>query len=161
MVSLTIGMGSLPAGKFGEFGPCVLKFLRLSDNFEYVDQTEYLIHANNPTNLVYTISGTIKFFNYSIQKEKMALDFNFFEACTITVFIQFGMKDNEFLREYLLNTRDAHRGLDHSVFVLIAKLAPHHTIRPFKFLFRVQFRIFIVDLKITHVFSRIQCRCQK
>lgn len=52
----TFSMNNSPVGNFGHFGPCVLKFIRLSDGLEYIDLTQYLIHINNPGSLIYTIS---------------------------------------------------------------------------------------------------------
>lgn len=66
MVTMASAIGSmddLPPGSFGHFGPCVMKFVRLSDKINYVDLTEHLIHANDPANLIYTINSKLKFSN--------------------------------------------------------------------------------------------------
>lgn len=140
------GKNDLPPGNFGHFGPCVIKFLRMSDSLRFIDLTEHLIHVNNPSNLIYTVNGRYNFSNHSIQDEKMALDFKFYEVCTITVFVKFGTEDNAFRNLYFSLTRDAHRGLAHSIFIIISEenynlllSVPEH---------RVPFRIFDVVLKI-------------
>ncbi|OXA45875.1 hypothetical protein Fcan01_19221 [Folsomia candida] len=114
----------LPPGNFGHFGPCVLKFVRLSDAFYYVDVVEHLIHANNPSTLIYTICGRPKFYNRRIHDKTNVPDFTFFEVCTVTIFVKFDTEDNQFRADYLYLTRDAHRSREHSVFILISHISP-------------------------------------
>lgn len=142
-------MDNLPIGNFGHFGNCVIKFLRLSDDLKYVDLTEHLIHANNPTNLIYTVNGRTNFSNFTVEDEKRALDFKFYEVCTITVFIKFDTEDNKFSLTYLFSTRDAHRSLTHSVFILISQsLQQHLSFAATFFGYYAPFRIFAIDLKL-------------
>lgn len=142
-------MINIPTGNFGYFGNCAIKFLRLSDNFIYFDLTEHLIHINNPASLIYTVSGLPNFSNISIQDEKMAGDFKFYEVCTITIFVKFGPEDNQFRRDYIYFTRDGHRGLPFSTFIIISQLpTPNFISFEHRFDYRVPFRTFVVHLKI-------------
>lgn len=138
----------LPSGNFGHFGTCVIKFLRLSYTFEYIDLTEHLIHVNNPASLIYTVHGRLNSSDRWTQNEKKVQDFKFYEACTLTIFVKFDIEDNEFRSDYLLFTRDAHRSWKHSVFILIYHLAPKKIMwYGYTFEFRVPYRIFVVHLK--------------
>lgn len=123
----SLGTDKLPNGNFDHFGPCVLKFVRLSDTLEYVDLSENLIHANNPTNLIYTISQKLTFrFDHpnNYYDEMSALDFKFYEVCTITVFVKYGINYYLFHSNYFHYTRDGHRGVKHSTLILISKQSP-------------------------------------
>lgn len=124
MVSPTFGLGDLPSGNFGHFGPCILKFL----NFEHLDLTENLIHANNPANLIYTVSGRYNVSTPDIQDQKDLLDFKFYEICTITVFTNIEIQDNRFRSDYSHGTRDGNRGRKHSIIILISQLPPQDVI---------------------------------
>lgn len=142
------GIDSLPSGNFGHFGDCVLKFLTLNDTFEYNDLAEYLIHVNNPANLIYTVSGRLNFSNKSIEDEKVERDFRFYEVCTITVFVNFGIQDNQFRNDYLLFTRDVHRSLVHSIMIVIFRPPRQHTMMTVhKYDYLVPYRVFVVDLE--------------
>ncbi|OXA42366.1 Monofunctional isopimaradiene synthase, chloroplastic [Folsomia candida] len=120
----TLSNDTLPNGNFGHFGPCVIKFVRLKDTLEYVDLTEQLIHANNPTTLIFTVSGKPKFYHPDIHDSMNTLDFKFYEVCTITVFVSFNKKDNNFRLLYLNNTRDVLMEQEDSTLVIISKYSP-------------------------------------
>lgn len=144
---------NLPTGNFAYFGPCVIKFVKLSEAIESVDQTERLIHANNPTSLVFTVSGRFNFPHKTIQDLRNVLDFNFFETCTVTVFINFGAEDNPFRIFYIYYSRDTNRAWKHSVFILISKLPPEK-LKPLLFT-RIDYllpnRMFLVHLNISNL----------
>ncbi len=143
-----LGMDNLPAGNFKHFGNCVLKFVRLSDNFEYIDLAEYLIHINNPTDLIYTVSERRSFSSLEIEFGKMPYDFKFYEICTVTIFLKFGMEDHKFRVYYTYYTRDTHRSLVQSVFILISQQPPQNILKMGnRFEFRVPYRIFSVHIR--------------
>lgn len=80
--------------------------------------------------------------------EKNALDFTFYEICTVTVFVNFALKDNTFRIFYSTYTRDAHRGRDHATFLLICKQHPEKVIS-LRYVTDLQgsYRTFVLHLK--------------
>lgn len=94
-------------GNFGQFGPCVMKVVRLGNTTESFDLTENLIHANHSASLIFTVHGQRNFVSRDIEEDRMSLDFRFYEVCTVTVFTKFEIQDNYFREQYYLNTREA------------------------------------------------------
>lgn len=148
-VTSVLSMDKLHVGNFGYFGNCVIKFLRLGNDLKYIDLTEHLIHVNDPANLIYTVNGRSNFSNFSVEDDKRTLDFKFYEICTITVFVKFGTDDNEFVSKYLFFTRDAHRSLAHSVFILISQRPQQYlSFAKTFFGYYAPLRIFAIDIKL-------------
>lgn len=145
-ISTTLSTGFLPPSNFGHFGLCTIQFVRLSNTSEYVDLTEHLVHANTPTNLV-TIYYRPNFFHPALHEEKMVLDFKFYEACTITVFVKFGREDNAFRVNYLDYTREGHRTRAHSVLILISTQPPGKIFIPYFYDFGIPNTIFALHVK--------------
>lgn len=88
-----------------------------------------IIHMNNPTSLIYTVSGRPEFFDANNQHDKMVLDFKFYEICTITVFAKIRIEDDQFRVNYLHFTRDAHRSFAHSTFILIPEQSKQNVVK--------------------------------
>lgn len=147
-VPSVFGKDSISSGSFEYFCNCVIKFVTLNDTFEYSDLTEHLIHVNNPNTLIFTVSGRLNFSNLSIEDEKVARDFKFYETCTIAVFVNFGIEDNQFRFDYLVFTRDVHRSLVHSTMILIFRRPTHHLMmHAHRYDYVVPYRVFAVDLE--------------
>lgn len=147
-VSSSFCWKNFPNGYFGHFGPCILIFVTVRNTFEDADLTENLIHANNPNKLVFTVTSRFNFSDPILLDEKNALDFTFYEICTVTVFVNFALKDNTFRIFYSTYTRDAHRGRDHATFLLICKQHPEKVIS-LRYVTDLQgsYRTFVLHLK--------------
>lgn len=148
LVVIAVRLENLPLGNFGHLGPCVLKFVSMGDKLLFSDLTEYLVHANRPIDLIYTVSGRKRFSNRSIPEEENVLDFKFYEICTVTVFVGVCINDNQFRIDFFSSTRDAHRGRQHSNFILISHMPPKDVILLQKLYdTRLAVRIFALHVK--------------
>lgn len=135
----------LPILNFSHFGPCVLKLVRYTDTLAHTDLTEHLIHTNNPTNLIYAVYGRPAFIQPWIHDKRNVLDFKFYEVCTVTIIVNFGLSDDKYRRYYFSYTRDAQRDPKNTVFIFISKLPPQEVIRIVDY--ALPRRIFVVHLK--------------
>jgi hypothetical protein len=97
-------------GNLKDFGKCVLKFQRLSDDQFYIDLTENIIHNNNPSHLTFWVFDSTHF--ALILAGDPVLDFKFYETCAISIIIKFeNDRDNlyRFLITYGARSRDVYR----------------------------------------------------
>jgi hypothetical protein len=101
-------------GNLKDFGDCVLKIKRFSDDQFYIDLHEEIIHINNPEYLVYTgYDSKNNELTFSIETE---LDFCFFEICAINFIIKYIDTEDDYRRvNYTYNGRDVYRSFRYEV----------------------------------------------
>src|SRR5689334_611310 len=114
------------SGDFSPFGPCTLKFIRKDANLYYKDLNELLIKLNQPS-LATVNQGFSNLTDFEELIPVFALEFRFFEHCSITIALDIQSKEDWGRVRYL--SRDHYRSSKFQNFIIFKKEIPTFTNR--------------------------------